>query len=386
MAAVLLAATLVRELIYIPAQKSVLHLESGHRILLVSKMIGLGFKTATVTALTVLLATSFLSFETAASNVLIPFSVTAYFAAVSLPAQEHSRRMLHLAGFHASAVTVAAAQLFIALALLTMASLLDAPAVWVPFSAIALARLSSLAVAFLIIRLKARSLEHVQPEIIRSARNALTARNLMVDGRWLLGGTGLITATNLVAIALIGWIAGFEVTGYAEAARILASPIQVLGIGLNNALSRQALAAGRDRNASAAKRIVRITWSLLGAAVVVYGAVVVGLGSVNAIVDRFPAAYEIPGLVAIWVVSYALVSAALPRRSEIIGADHERAMLRANVVSAAVQVTVAVVLASFGTIWLALGAAARPLGLAAQGTSNTIGFGRVAKKMHASTD
>lgn len=91
MAAVLLAATLVRELIYIPAQKSVLHLESGHRILLVSKMIGLGFKTATVTALTVLLATSFLSFETAASNVLIPFSVTAYFAAVSLPAQEQSR-------------------------------------------------------------------------------------------------------------------------------------------------------------------------------------------------------------------------------------------------------------------------------------------------------
>ena len=68
--------------------------------------------------------------------------------------------------FHASAVTVAAAQLFIALTLLMMASLLDAPAAWVPFSAIALARVSSLAVAFLIIRLKARSLEHVQPEII----------------------------------------------------------------------------------------------------------------------------------------------------------------------------------------------------------------------------
>lgn len=98
MAPVLLAATLVPEFIYIPAQKSVLHLKSGHRILLVSKMIGFGSKTATVTALTVLLATSFLSFEKAASNVLIPFSVIAYLGAVSLPAQEHFRRMLHLAG------------------------------------------------------------------------------------------------------------------------------------------------------------------------------------------------------------------------------------------------------------------------------------------------
>lgn len=160
----------------------------------------------------------------------------------------------------------------------------------------------------------------------------------------------------------------------------------MLGIGLNNTLSCHAVAAGRERNAPAAIRIVRITWCLFGTAVVVYGTFVVGLGSVTAVVNRFSAACEIPGLVAVWVVSYALVSAALPRRSELIGADHERALLRANVASAAIQVTVAVVLASFSTIWLALGAAATPLALAAQGASNTIGFGRVAKKMHTSTD
>ena len=386
MAAVLLAATLVRELIYIPAQKRVLHLESPHRLLLVPKMIGLEFKVATVTALTVLLATVFLSFEAAADNVLLPFTITAYLAAVSLPAQEHSRRMLHLAGFHASAVIVAASQLVLAVIVLTLALLFDALTTWVPFLAIAIIRLSSLIVAFVIVGTKVRRLEHVPTGAVSSTSAALTTRALMVDGRWLLGGTGLITATNLVTIGVVGGIAGFEAAGYAEAARILASPIQVLGMGLNSALSRQVLAAGRARDALTAKRIVRGTWGVLSGAAVAYGAFSFGLGSITAVVDRFPSAFEIPGLVAIWVASYALVSAALPRRSELIGADHEQSLLRSNLIAASAQLVVAVVLASLGTVWLAVGAAAGPLALASQGFSNTLGYGRTSKKMHNSHD
>jgi hypothetical protein len=386
MTSVLLAATLVRELIFIPAQKRVLDLDSPQRTLLVSRMISLGMKTAAGTGLTVLVATFLVSFEPGSRGVLVPFTITAYFAAITLPAQEHSRRMLHLAGFHLSAAIVAASQLMLVIAMLAVATAVDPPEDWVPFTTIALARLLSLGVAFGLIALKRRTIATPDNAAINRAAQALTLKQLVYDGRWLVGGAGLVTATNMATVAIVGSIAGYQVAGYAEAARIFASPIQVLGIGLNNALSRRVLAAGRRRNRKEATRVTRITWGILAVVVVFYGAAVTGLGSIPAVRRQFSTAYEIPGLIAIWVVTFAFVSAALPRRSELIGADSEPALLRVNVWAAIAQTIAAVVGGMVGMTSIAIGSAARPVALGVQSITNTIGFGHESKKLHEEPD
>lgn len=386
MTSVLLGATLVRELIFIPAQKKVLDLDSPQRLILVPRMIGLGLRTATMTSLTVLVATFLVSFEPSSRGILVPFTITAYLAAITLPAQEHSRRMLHLAGFHSSAAFVAATQLILAIGILVGATVLDLPSDWVPFSTIALARLLSLGIALGIVTVKKRRMFERDNQAITRSADALTFRQLVRDGRWLVGGAGLVTATNMATVAIVGSIAGYQAAGYAEAARIFASPIQVLGIGLNNALSRRVLAAGRRRNRREATRVTRITWAILAVVVVFYGAAVTGLGSIPAVRRQFSTAYEIPGLIAIWVVTYAFVSAALPRRSELIGADREPALLRVNVWAAIAQTLTAVAGGMVGVTSIAIGSAARPFALGVQSITNTIGFGRESRKLHTEPD
>ncbi|NOX23245.1 MAG: hypothetical protein GXP36_09165 [Actinobacteria bacterium] len=386
MTSILLGATLVRELIFIPAQKKVLDLDSPQRLILVPRMIGLGLRTATMTGLTVLVATFLVSFEPSSRGILVPFTITAYLAAITLPAQEHSRRMLHLAGFHGSAAFVAATQLILAIGILVGASVLDLPADWVPFSTIALARLLSLGIALGIVTVKKRRMLERDNQAITRSADALTFRQLVRDGRWLVGGAGLVTATNMATVAIVGSIAGYQAAGYAEAARIFASPIQVLGVGLNNALSRRVLAAGRSRDKEVATRVVRVTWLILGVVAVLYGVAVTGAGSIEIVRQRFPVAYEIRGLIAIWVFTFAVVSAALPRRSELIGADHEPSLLHVNVWAAVVQTVSAVALGFVGVTNLAIGSAARPLALGVQGLTNTIGFGRKSKTLHSGSD
>ena len=221
---------------------------------------------------------------------------------------------------------------------------------WVPFGALAIGK----AVFILLGLWLARDWLKVRPGL------RFKAGVLIASGKWLLVGGAAPVVAGFFAAALVAALAGAEMLGYAEAARILAQPLLVTAFGMNAVLGPRSMAAARVGEERQALRIARIYVLLLSA---VGGVLVLAIGfdtSWNPIASVLPNAYMISGLVAMAIVANLLNSFTHPARYELIGADRERRMAGLEIAGNTIRVVVAT-----SARWL--GSYAIPLSFAALG-------------------
>jgi O-antigen/teichoic acid export membrane protein len=174
---------------------------------------------------------------------------------------------------------------------------------------------------------------------------------------------------------IITRLAGAEVLGYAEAARIVAQPLYVLTIGLSASLWPRSMEAAAGRSRGAARHIARLTAAVIVLAGVLYGATTIVPWWGNPLGTLIPQAYVVEGLVALSVLGFVVVGVSFPPRTELIGAGMERSLAGVALLAGALQCA-----AAFSAVWI--GPFARPVGLTLFATVLVLGCWRQLKALY----
>ena len=221
------------QLIYVPAEIVAVGRVGEQRLTIFDDSLRIGILPSLAGA-SVVFAATLTTAPIASTGLIIGLTVTAWIATLLSPTQDHVRRTLHVADRSWHAAVMSTTQFLVSGAAIAVLLVLDAPAAWVPFGALALANLVSLSIGLLLVhhdRHHARASSHV------------TFRDLVAQGRWLLLQASIPAAAAFVTANIITYLAGPEAMGYAEAARIVAQPILVLAAGLIYPLRPRAMEA-----------------------------------------------------------------------------------------------------------------------------------------------
>ena len=351
--AYLFGSFLPRNLVLLPVEIAAVAHPPGKRGPMVARSVRIGLGPSFVGVAAIGIA-ALASLRVAGSDLLVPMIVTAGITTFVAPLRDHVRRMLHLAGrsWHAAAASVAMLLTVVGAVVLVLIEaplIVVIPAAWIPFGAFGLANIVSLAVAFV---LAVRG--HEAPE------EDLTLRGLARTGGWLTVSGLSARAAVFAASALITNLVGAEVMGFAEAARLAAQPLMVLGFGLDDVLSPQAMEAGLRRDPDVARPSVRLYFGLVSVISLVYLVVASFDWPLNPMAYLVPLAYAVPGLAAVSVLAVVADIITYPYRAQLMGGRQERALARMDVVTSAAPIVLAFtapITASF----------ARALGSMAQG-------------------
>ena len=266
----------------------------------------------------------------AGSETVLPLAMTATGATLLWPTQDHVRRLLHIANRSWAAASVSIVQFAITGAAIIVLVRADVAAAWIPFGALALANLISLSVGLLLAVPGAEK----APERLRR-------RELIRSGTWLTLGVGASPITAFGVATIISFAAGPEVLGYAEAARIVAHPIVVLGTGLSFVLGPRIMKAAIEHDAAASRRKhVRFNSSLVVVAVT-YAAFVGFDWMGNPMARLVPVAYVVEWLVIATVLADALYVAVALLVQELTAAQRTRTVALVSLASAPLQLAAA---------------------------------------------
>jgi hypothetical protein len=286
--------------------------------------------------------------DSAPTQDLLAFGLTAAAATLLAPAQAHLRRILHLADRSWSAAGLSFGYFVATVGWLAVLIAAGVPDAWVPFGTLALTEAATLLLGMIVVGAR----RHRAPE-------TLSFRQLAVSGRWLLV-LGLVpTGAAFAVAAIITQLAGADQLGYAEAARLAAQPIFVLGVGLNAVLGPRSMEAGSRRDWSQATYVARVYRWLLVSAALGYLAVAAGPWMWNPLYHIIPTAYHLPGLVALMIVAHVVGGVFAPHQRELLGGHQEKALARIHVWASLVSVALA-------TTAAAIGAYAKPVSLFGQ--------------------
>lgn len=276
---------------------------------------------------------------------IIALTITASVASVISPIQDHVRRMLHLAGRSWRAAATSGAQLAGVIVSLGVLYLFDVPAVWIPLGSLAIANIGS--VAFGLVGARSSPDDGVELVLTELAR----------AGRWLLLMALGPRLSFFGASLIITVLAGPEAIGFAEAARIAAQPLYVLGLGLEAAVRPHAMTAAANKDRASARQHRQVFYPVVigftGLFVLWCGFDWIG----NPFAYVVPSAYEVGGLVIVTALASGMRSALLPHMAELLGARAERRLAMVTLRATPLQVILA-----FTAVWT--GAFARPLGSA----------------------
>jgi O-antigen/teichoic acid export membrane protein len=285
---------------------------------------------APVSACLVALAVSVFVSSLASQSEIVAYAVTFVLAASIAPAQEHLRRMLHIANRSWNAAVASAAQVPAVAGSLIAMNLLDIPSAWIPFGALACGHLAALVVGYGFVRANSAL----------DTANRLPLRGLLHTGRWLLAGGLAPPIGGVVVGILVGRLASPSAVGFAEAARIVGRPLLVFATGLFAVMGPRAMAAGvrRDR-ASAHRDGAAITTILFVVAVAHTGIVLVGPVS-RSLGVWLPTAYEITGLILVVVLANLALSLGWAWRFELIGQGREAQVARTDIAASLVMIAV----------------------------------------------
>jgi hypothetical protein len=253
--------------------------------------------------------------------------------------------MLHLSGFSWRAASMSAVQLGGVVGALGLLFLGDVPTAWIPFGALAIANVSSLAFGFFMAKRAAG------PE--PGPRIALA--DLAKAGRWLLVMALGPRLSFFAASVIITVLAGPEALGFAEAARIATQPLYVLSLGLEAVVRPHAMVAAAERDAAAARKHRLVFYPVMGGCAVLFiawcGFDWVG----NPFSYVLPSAYEVEGLVMVTALGTLARGAVLPSIAEMLGARIERRLALVAIAVTPVQVVAALTAGVSGAF-------ARPVG------------------------
>lgn len=319
------------QLILVPSQVRMVERPIDERLIYLPRSLALALIPAIGSASLLILMPLIIPRE-ASHATIVGLTITASATAFLSPIQDHIRRTLHLSNRSEWASVVSAAQLIgiaVALSILIQAPV---PNAWIPFGALALANLFSCGVGlFPVFRLTGQN---------RSV-DLLRFRDLASSGAWLVM-TGLLpSATRFASASLVARLAGSVALGYAEGARVVASPILVLAKGLNAILGPRSIRDSQTGDkAQAIQRARRFVGFIMAAAIgftLLFGWEWVG----NLFARLVPIAYEVPGLVALSILAVAIGASAHLRRFEILGARKEARLTALEVVVSVVGIAVA---------------------------------------------
>lgn len=321
-AAFMVAAIVPQFLIFTPAEVQAVSYPLEDRLIQLPQSLRLGFGPTAAGALTILVAAISTASETT-WDVTVAFTLTAGLAVLVSPAQDHLRRLLHIGRRSWSAAGVSIAQLVVVLIGIGVMVISDVPSPWIPFGSLAMANILSFGLGLFLAR-DARSGGDEPP---------LSFRHLVRSGRWLLAMALVPFGASFIGTLLIVELAGPEALGYAEAARVAAQPILVLGTGLSAVLGPRGIEAAVLRSRRLAQKALHVYLGLIGVSGILYLAVVGHPWIGNPMVYLVPPAYEITGLVAVTIVAHILTAAAVQYTSELMGGRKEVELTKMSLIA-----------------------------------------------------
>jgi hypothetical protein len=344
-AAFLIAAIVPTQLIFVPAEVIAVAQPDGTRMRLLGRTLRLGTPVTLLAALGIALWLVARP-DGIGPGITGPLTATAIATAAVSPLQDHVRRMLHLSGASGRAALVSAVQLVVVVGLVGLGWLTGVPEPWVPFGALAGANAASFATGLLIAR-----------GPMRGTPTVVVERGALVDaGRWLTAVGMLPTGAAFLAAAMVAHIAGPDVLGLAEAARIAGQPMIVFTIGISAVLGPQSIQAAQRRDGAAGRRIARQFAALVIGAGAAYTLVFGHAWALNPMALLVPQAFSLTGLAALTVLANTAQGIVFPWRSELLGAARNATLAGVEVVGSIARIAVA------GTAAV-LGAYAIPAGL-----------------------
>jgi hypothetical protein len=310
------AMALPTELAFTPAEIKAIGLPAHLRVALLRSSLRSGALLALAGAVLTLLSIPVTVGHVPVSSVTA-LAVSTFAAAVFGPVEEHIRKVLHVAGRSGSALVASVVMLITAAGSAIGLALSDIPPVWVPMTALAVANVASIVAGLWVSR---RDLGYWIPA------DDFRLKALVSVGRYTFVAGFVPSASAFVASAMVTWLAGAEALGYAEAARSVAQPILVLGVGLLRVLGPLSMESGRDADREAARRHARLFRGLMVAGTAGYLVVVAFPWALNPItyLQGYDKAYTIPWLVVVVTLGNLMIGWGLPERSELFGAGRER--------------------------------------------------------------
>jgi O-antigen/teichoic acid export membrane protein len=326
-----LAMGVPTELAFTPAEIRAIGYHERERVAVLKSSLKAGGLVALVGAALTLLSIPVTLGEIPTSGVFA-LAVTTFVAAVFGPIEEHIRKVLHVAGRAERAVSASVVMLVAAIVGVVVLGAMPIPAIWVPMSALAFANLASIGAGLLASR---RFLIFwIPPEDLK-------LRELLKVGRWTVIVGFVPSLTAFLVAAIVTALAGAEWLGYAEAGRVVAQPVFVLGIGLLRVLGPRSMEAGRGRDRAAAHRNAKIFRAIMVGGTLAYLAVVAFPWALNPFTYLAEDAYTIPGLVALVVVANLFIGLGFPERSELYGAGREKKVASYEIVATVVTLAAA---------------------------------------------
>ncbi|HET9259813.1 MAG TPA: hypothetical protein VFP42_06765 [Acidimicrobiia bacterium] len=340
--ALFLAAVLPAQGTLLPAEAAALGLPDGQRLAWLRSTIVSGLPLALIASTSVLIAVA-LTPGTVGSEAVLALAVTAAAGIILSPLQDHLRRMMHLAKVSHRAAFISGTYCAAALVALILLHALDVPAPWIPLGALTIANAVSLVVG---VGLSANRAPAPESAPGRSPRLS----ELWQSGRWLVFAGGISPLASFVTVLLITGIAGAEAMGNAEAARVVAQPIFVFGVGMASVVGPRSMEAGREGSGARARQLRRkFTWVNV-AFTIPYMAIFGWDSPLNPLTEFFATAYVISGLVALQIAGNLIWMLTRPMQAELVGAHAERRLTVAQAIGNSVQPVTALSSALIGAV------------------------------------
>lgn len=252
--------------------------------------------------------------HTATGRQLLWLAIATAAAAVFGPLEDHVRRVLHLSGRSWAALIASSAMLVSSILAMVLLALSNEDRAAVPLTALAISNAASLMTGLFFAR----------PRKDHEASLIARPRALFGIGRWLVFTGALPNGADFVISGLVTSLAGAAFLGYAEAARVVAQPVFVIGVGLLRVLGPRSMEAGQGRLPEMGRRVRRTFLLLLCVGAAAYAALAGWDWSLNPFAHLVPKAYEIPWLVLIVIVANTIIGTGFPDRSELLGGGRER--------------------------------------------------------------
>ena len=325
----LVAAIVPFKLAFLPGEVRLLGLPKEEQLGGFRLTLPTGVPVALAGSLVVLLA--LIPAGDAEPSLLLPLGLTTVITAVLSPIQDHVRRVMHQAGRSWLAAITSMVQLGVAAAFITVGIIVDVDKAWIPFGALVMANTFSIGVGLMLARRNATP----------ALGKAYAFGDLAASGRWLTGFGLLPVGGNFVAAAIVAVIAGNELLGFAEAARVAARPLLVFVTGVSAVLNPPSLVAGRDRARAEGVRLARIARVVViasGAAFLLW------LGfdwAGNPMAWLVEKAYTVEFLTAVTIIANLFWGMLFSEESQLIGGGREVDIFKLYIFGTLVQIAVA---------------------------------------------
>ncbi|MCP3995510.1 MAG: hypothetical protein GY722_10655 [bacterium] len=363
------AQVIANNLVYIPAEVVAVTWPAPKRMQVLVQSIPLGIMPSVVGAAAAGVG-SLVAAQVATASLVAPLTITTVLTTLLWPTQDHIRRMLHIADRSWAAAMVSTFHLGVTAISIALMIWLDVDVAWIPFGALAMANMASILLGLVLAK---------PPGGIGPAPERLHLRSLTKSGVWLMVGLGVPPVAAFGAASIITFAAGPDALGFAEAARIVAHPVIVLGTGLGYVMGPRIMRGAIAGDQAASRHNHRRFNSFLVLATVAY-ALIVGWSWVgNPMSYLVPKAYVINWLVIATIVANIFLADIVLVLQELTAARKARTIAMISIVSAPLQLLAA---ATAGVTE----AFARPLSLVVGNGSRLYGNTRAAGEIYSDAE